>query len=81
MNPVRDRHESQIKRLDDAFGAALEDAIGNLAFRNGLSWFTDNQIAEIRDEMIITEWKRNRRLMASRASYRAALESSQKETA
>lgn len=71
MDP-RTHHEAQIKRFDSTFGGELEDAITTLAFRHGLSWFTDEQIAEIRDLMVKTEWKRRAGMNASRASYRAA---------
>ncbi|GGB00076.1 hypothetical protein GCM10011491_30410 [Brucella endophytica] len=59
---TRARYEAQIKRSDarqNCLGQSeLEDAIATLARRNGLSWFTDEQIAEIRDEMIAEEWRR-----------------------
>jgi len=78
----RTHHERQIKRIDPRLGRRFEEALSMLAFHNGLSWFTDDQIAEIRDAMISAEWRRNRRQMESRASYRVALESRQtKETA
>lgn len=68
----RARFESQIKHYDTTFGNEFEDALTAVAFRNGLSWFTDEQIAEIRDQIVKTEWDRRRRMNASRASYRAA---------
>lgn len=57
---TRSHHEAQIKRFDSTFGGELEDAITTLAFRNGLSWFSDEQIAEIRAEMIEREWFRHK---------------------
>lgn len=70
--PDRARFESQIKHYDTTFGAEFEDALTKCAFRTGLSWFTDEQIEEIRDLMVKTEWKRRAGMNASRASYRAA---------
>lgn len=72
---TRVRYERHIKRFDTTFGGELEDAIATLAFRNGLSWFSDDQIADIRDLMIQTEANRRSRAAQSRASYRAALNS------
>jgi len=68
----RARFESQINHYQTTFGGEFDDAVTTLAFRNGLSWFTDDQIAEIRDLMVKTEWDRRARMNASRASYRAA---------
>jgi hypothetical protein len=67
----RARFEAQIKHYDTTFGNEFEDALTAVAFHNGLSWFTDEQIAEIRDLMVKTEWKRRAGMNASRASYRA----------
>ena len=50
----RRRHGRQIKLYGKA---GLEDAITNCAARNGLSWFTDEQIADIRGVMIGDEWE------------------------
>lgn len=68
----RERFEAQIKHYETTFGNEFEDALTAVAFRNGLSWFTDEQIAEIRDQIVKTEWRRRCNMMASRASYRAA---------
>lgn len=72
MSKDRTRFEAQIKHYQTTFGNEFEDALTTLAFRNGLSWFTDDQIAEIRDLMVKTEWNRRSRMLATRASYRAA---------
>lgn len=64
--------EAQIKHYETTFGTEFDDALTAIAFRNGLSWFTDDQIAEIRDQIVKTEWDRRARMNASRASYRAA---------
>ena len=66
----RARHEAPIKRADSGHGRALEDAIATLAFRNGLAWFTDEQIADIRELMVRRDWRSNRSAMASRKHYR-----------
>jgi hypothetical protein len=68
----RARFEAQINHYQTRFGGEFDDALTTLAFRHGLSWFTDEQIAEIRDLMVKTEWKRRAGMNASRASYRAA---------
>lgn len=72
MNRDRTRFEAQINHYQTTFGGEFDDALSTLAFRNGLSWFTDEQIAEIRDLMVKTEWNRRARMLATRASYRAA---------
>jgi hypothetical protein len=57
----RARHEYQIKTLDyhlagtTLFSLALTRVMGR-----GLSWFTDEQIAEIRAEMIERQWFRHK---------------------
>lgn len=74
----RTRFESQIKHYDTTFGGEFEDALTKCAFRNGLSWFTDDQIADIRAVMVQSEWDRRVQRARSRASYarkRAALNS------
>jgi len=72
MSRDRIRFEAQINHYQTTFGGEFDYALSTLAFRNGLSWFTDDQIAEIRDLMVKTEWDRRARMNASRASYRAA---------
>jgi hypothetical protein len=78
---TRSHHEAQIKRFDSTFGGELEDAITTLAFRNGLSWFSDDQIADIRDLMIQTAADKRRRDAESRAHYAAFQARQTKETA
>lgn len=68
---IRARHEKSILRADPQRGRDFEEAVATLAFRCGLSWFTDEQIADIRDHMIRTDWRRNRSALASRTNYRA----------
>lgn len=77
--PDRARFESQIKHYDTTFGGEFEDALTKCAFRNGLSWFTDEQIEEIRAIMVQHEWDSRRRRLECRASYarHAALASRQ----
>lgn len=69
---TRARHEHQINLNSSTFGnefdLALTRAISRCA---GLDWFTDEQIAEIRAEMIEREWfrhKLNRENRKERAS-------------
>lgn len=58
---TRARHEHQIRMLDSTFGGELDDAITRVMNRHrGLSFFTDEQIAEIRAEMIEREWFRHK---------------------
>jgi len=66
---TRSHHEAQIKRFDSTFGGELEDAITTLAFRTGLAWFTDEQIADVREVMILNELRRRRNNAANRKAY------------
>lgn len=53
---ARARHEHQIKLLDTASGCEFDNALSRVIARNrGLPFFTDEQIAEIRGEMIRRE--------------------------
>lgn len=60
---MRHRHERQIKINSyslggqNTFDAALNSVIARW---RGLDWFTDEQIAEIRAEMIEREWFRHK---------------------
>lgn len=64
---TRTRHENSIRRADPRLGGKFEDALMTLAaFRNGLDWFTDEQIADLRDELIRADWRSNRNAMAMR---------------
>ncbi len=60
---TRARHEHQIKINDytlagcNTFDAAMNRVVSRW---RGLSWFTDEQIAEIRAEMIEAEWFRHK---------------------
>jgi len=67
---ARTRHQASIKRSDAGHGRVLEEAIATLAFRNGLSWFTDEQIADIRAFMVRADWRSNRSALTSRKHYR-----------
>lgn len=82
---TRSRHEYQIKLNDcslpggNTFALALDRVMKRW---RGLEWFTDEQIAEIRAEMIQRQWFRhkiNRENRRRRADMLAAAE--QKETA
>ncbi|MGB3388996.1 MAG: hypothetical protein WBA88_13515 [Pseudaminobacter sp.] len=71
----RARHERQIKLNDYTLsgGNTFDAALNRVTSRwRGLDWFTDEQIAEIRAEMIECEWLRhklkreNRKRLASK---------------
>lgn len=58
---MRTRHERQIKRYNGIVAvSSYDDAVRILARKHGLSWFTDEQIADIRRELISQEWSRYR---------------------
>jgi hypothetical protein len=58
----RARHEHQIKMLDTTFGLEFERALIRVSgtYRNPLEFYTDEQIADIRAEMIEREWSRHK---------------------
>ena len=82
---MRARYEHQIhltERLTCA-NNCVERTVENIIWRHGkldLSWFTDDQIAEIRDAMISREWSGHKFRREQRKQALAILES-QKETA
>jgi len=56
---ARKRHEHQIKLASHVLGQGntFDDALFRVASRwRGLDWFTDDQLAEIRAEMIHRRW-------------------------
>lgn len=64
---TRARHEASIRRLDTTFGNEFDRALTRVMARyRGLNWLTDDQVAEVRAEMVQTEWDRMRRLKANR---------------
>lgn len=57
----RARHEHQINLLNSTFGREFDKALDRVIVRHrGLSFFTDEQISEIRAEMIEREWFRHK---------------------
>jgi hypothetical protein len=74
----RDRHERQIRLNDCRLGGGwtFDSALNAVMSRHrGLSFFTDEQIAEIRAEMIERQWfrhKLNRENRKRRASQERA---------
>lgn len=51
---ARTRDEASIKRLNTRFGGEFDKALDRVIDRNrGLNFFTDEQIAEIRAEMVL----------------------------
>lgn len=58
---MRNRHEHQIRLLDSTFGCEFDKALTRVVGRRNraLDFFTDEQIAEIRAEMIEREWSRH----------------------
>jgi len=59
---TRARHEHQIKMLDSTFGQEFDKALTRVVgrYRRALDFFTDEQIAEIRAEMIERFWFRHK---------------------
>lgn len=60
---MRHRHEHQIKISSYSLGGSntFDTALRKVMARwRGLDWFTDEQIAEIRAEMIEREWFRHK---------------------
>ena len=59
---TRTRHEHQIRHLDTWSGNEFDHALSRviLRYRNPLDFYTDEQIAEIRAEMIEREWFRHK---------------------
>lgn len=60
---MRARHEYQIKLNSYTLGAGntFDAALSRVMARwRGLDWFTDEQIAEIRAEMINLQWFRHK---------------------
>lgn len=66
---ARAHHEAQIKRFDGGHGRDFEDALTTLAFRHKLAWFTDDQIAELRDLMLQRAARARRSAAQSRKHY------------
>jgi hypothetical protein len=59
---ARHRHEATIKMLDSTWGGEFDKALGRvISAHRGMNFFTDEQIAEIRAEMLRQEWDRRRR--------------------
>ena len=55
MNRARD--EASIHRLDSTFGREFERALDRVLSRHsGLSFWTDEQLAEIRTQMVADAW-------------------------
>ena len=68
---MRTRHEHQIALHKTTFGHQFSNALTTVINRHhGLSWFTDEQIADLREEMIQAAWlshkfnRKNRRRVA-----------------
>lgn len=60
---MRARHEHQIKLLTAAFGNSnsFDRSLYRVIYRSrGMSFFTDEQIAEIREDMIRQDWFRHK---------------------
>lgn len=70
----RARHEHQIKLLDSTFGREFDRALVRvLEERDGLNWFTAQQIADIRREMIEREWFRHKLKRENRKARKQAM--------
>jgi hypothetical protein len=57
---ARTRHERQIKLLGGALSRQFDTALDRLIRKHGMAFFTDEQIAELRAEMIGDDWFRHR---------------------
>lgn len=68
---TRAHYEAQIKRFAGDLDRDFDAAVDKIASSDKLWWFTDDQIAEIRDEMIGREAARRKRDAASRKAYAA----------
>ena len=69
---ARDRDEASIKRLDSYFGREFDNALSRVLGRyRGLSFYTDEQLAEIREQMVRDELFR-RKLKWENRKRRAA---------
>lgn len=73
MTPERTHYEAQIKRFAGDFDRDFDAAVDKIVSSRKLWWFTDSQIAEIRDEMIMAELRRRRSAAASRKIYAARI--------
>lgn len=72
----RARYEAQIQHYQTFGGNELDSAIRCLVRRyGGLSFFTDDQVEEIRAVMVEDEWDRRCRNREMQARNRAVLES------
>ena len=69
---TRARHEHQILLFGKVGSHTFEDALTYLAFKHGLDWFTDEQIADMRGRLIGRSWfshklnRENRKRLASK---------------
>lgn len=68
---TRFRFEATIKSHMDSDERSLSGALYTLIRRHGLSWFTDEQIADIRAVMVKAAWRADRDAMASRKIHAA----------
>jgi hypothetical protein len=55
---TRAKHEASINRFRTTFGRELSNAITVIINRRGLDFFTTEQLAEIRAEIVGHEWSR-----------------------
>jgi hypothetical protein len=68
---TRAHYEAQIKRFDSTFGNEFDKAVTKVINRTGLTWVTDDQIGEIRDQMLSDAVLRRKMSAQSRAHYAA----------
>lgn len=56
----RERHMHQIKLLDSTFGCEFDNALSRvMSHGGGLDWLTDEQVEEVRAEMIKDFWRQH----------------------
>jgi len=68
----RTRDEASIKRLNTTFGREFDKALDRVIERNrGLNFFTDDQLSEIRAEMVLEARDGQRRIRKYRETAAA----------
>lgn len=63
----RAQHEKSIRRSVGSNARKFDTAVADLIHDHGLAWLTDEQIADIRSELIRRDWRSNRNALENRA--------------
>lgn len=64
---MRTRHEHQIKLFGKTSYPAFKQAMMQMVFEKGLDWFTDEQIADLREILIEGAWLSHKNARDNRA--------------